>query len=105
MVHMGIEFLGYDMLQTVRKSWRSTWNSRCCQSYRTDIIRRSSHYLSPRMTIRHEYVSSLDLLNRCSVFQVVECEWFVQPSRHFKWAAWLVCLETKVAKFIASYML
>jgi hypothetical protein len=39
-------------------------------------------------------VSSLDLPNRCTVFQVilllavlvVECEWFVQPFRHFKWA-------------------
>jgi hypothetical protein len=57
-------------------------------------------------------VSSLDLPNRYTVFQVilllaavvVECEWFVQPSRHFKWAALLVSLETKVAKFIASHI-
>jgi hypothetical protein len=57
-------------------------------------------------------VSSLDLPNCYIVFQVilllaalvVECEWFVQPYMHFKWSALLVCLETKVAKFIASHI-
>jgi hypothetical protein len=35
---MGIEFLGYDMLQAARRSWRSTWSSWHCRSCDMGII-------------------------------------------------------------------